>query len=76
MKSNAKKINILVILGMFIAILIICNLTFSVDQGNNNGDMQIRDKEVLKGAGYWNLTGSPITINGNSDWAIMSSTYD
>jgi len=40
------------------------------DHGNN----YYRNLEIVRTSGNWDLTGTPIIINGNSDWALKAAS--
>lgn len=77
MKSNLKtKAIILIILGIIFAFPLLINANLSYFGGYNYENLEVDNEPKLKRAGYWNLTGSPIYINGNADWASKASGED
>lgn len=79
MKKHTEKKLMLLILGFSFGFSILSNTNFSNYQGNNYENLESDNKHNLERAGYWNLTGTPILIDGtnpNKNWSYTASNYD
>lgn len=75
-----KRLRILVIIViLFFSFLHLNNIVIYDNYNDNNKDLIVKEKLILKSSGYWNLTGSPISINDsipNKNWAYTALNYD
>ena len=77
MKSN-RIIYISIIFGLlfFIPSIIYSNINLNENLVNNGGNLGKINEPSLKDSGAWDLTGTPIIINGNAGWVNVNSSYD
>lgn len=67
---------------VMLILILLCTLSFfSIENFNNYPTSNENDSEnsigkKLKINGFWNLTGSPIWIDGNSEWATTAASED
>jgi len=73
MKKLSKK-NILIVLSFILGFSILSHSNFFHYQGKISEKPRNINEPELKHAGYWNVT--PFTINGNSGWEALNSSYD
>lgn len=77
-----KRVKILVNLLIIFFIFLPLNNLVIYDNYNDdriNKDLIIKEKFIIKSSGYWNLTGSPISINDSvpsKSWAYTALNYD
>jgi len=76
MKKLTKIKSILVTLGIIFVLSILINANFSYNQWKSHENLESINEFKLKRADYLNLTGSPIYINGNGDWALTAATEE
>lgn len=68
-----KKISLSAII-LILEFFILFNNHFTYYLGGDSGNLESKDEQKLKMGGYWNI--SPFTINGNSGWDTLNSTYE
>ncbi|MFX0043499.1 MAG: nitrous oxide reductase family maturation protein NosD [Candidatus Hodarchaeota archaeon] len=76
MKKITKIKSILITLGIIFVLFILINANFSDYQWKIYENSESINEFKLKRADYLNLTGSPIYINGNDDWALIADTEE
>ena len=66
------------ILAFFAAMVTFLIIALCFESGNNLNDNQRftenRNENSIRSSGSWDLTGTPIVINGNTDWAIKAAS--
>ncbi len=70
---------LITVLVLSLCFLHLNNTVFYNNYDLDNRDLIFKEDLILKSSGYWNLTGSPISINDtvpNKSWAYTALNYD
>jgi parallel beta-helix repeat protein len=79
MKSTKKIIIIFFILAVYLPVISMVNSSLSSNSFKSLPNFETQVKKNVKRAGYWNLTGTPISIDDNNptkNWSYTANTYD
>ena len=79
MKIKTKVIVYELVIVMIFAVITISYDEFSITELNNTKYLEKTDETIIRYSGYWDLTGSPISIddtNPTNNWAYTALNYD
>ena len=79
MKSTKKIIIIFIILAVCLPVLSTVNSSVSSNTFKSRPNFESQVKKNVKHAGFWNLTGTPISIDDNNptkNWSYTANTYN